>query len=257
MRTIDINLLNMAWIYGMFLAPVIILHRLGLKTTRRMLIGIARMTVQLALVGIYLRFIFTWNNPYINLGWVLIMIIVANVHILKAASVRITTYFAASLLALVVGMSFTGAVFIALVIRPQPVYEARYLVPIAGMILGNCQRVNIISFERFYAGIQDNTKVWQTMLSLGATRFEAARPFMQQAIKAALNPTITTMATMGIVSLPGMMTGQMLGGSFPMVAIKYQIAIMICILTSASLTSVINMFFCLKLGLDAFGNVRA
>ena len=124
------------------------------------------------------------------------------------------------------------------------------------MILGNCMRTNIISLERFFSAISDNPKTWQTYLSLGATRFEAARPFIQKALKAAMAPTITTMTTMGIVSLPGMMTGQMLGGSVPLVAIKYQIAIMLCIFTSASLTSVMNLLFSLPICFDGYGNVK-
>ena len=93
-------------------------------------------------------------------------------------------------------------------------------------------------------------------LSLGATKFEALLPFAKQSFIAALNPTIATMATMGIVSLPGMMTGQILGGSVPLVAIKYQIAIMVAILASTVLSILLSLVFTLRISIDKSGVLK-
>lgn len=90
-------------------------------------------------------------------------------------------------------------------------------------------------------------------LSLGATRFEAVRDFAKRSFVSAMNPTIASMATMGIVSLPGMMTGQILGGSVPLVAIKYQIAIMIAILASTVLSISLSIFFTVGKSFDKYG----
>ena len=91
-----------------------------------------------------------------------------------------------------------------------------------------------------------------TFLMLGATRWEAVRSYFREAVKAAINPTIASMATMGLVSLPGMMTGQILGGSEPWLAVKYQIAIMICIFTSTTIASIINLKLSLAIAFNAF-----
>jgi putative ABC transport system permease protein len=91
---------------------------------------------------------------------------------------------------------------------------------------------------------------------LGATRREAVRPYFRNAVKAALNPTIAGMATMGLVSLPGMMTGQILGGSEPWIAVKYQIAIMICIFSSSTLACIMNLKLGLKIAFNAFDVLR-
>jgi putative ABC transport system permease protein len=89
-----------------------------------------------------------------------------------------------------------------------------------------------------------------TYLMLGASLREAVRPYLRDAIKAAVNPSVATMATMGIVSLPGMMTGQILGGAMPTTAIKYQIGIMICIFTAMVVAALVNILLSLPVAFD-------
>lgn len=91
---------------------------------------------------------------------------------------------------------------------------------------------------------------------LGASRGEAVQPFLREAVKAAINPTVAGMATMGLVSLPGMMTGQILGGADPWVAVKYQIAIMLCIFTSTALAALLNLRLSIHLAFNAFDGLR-
>jgi len=120
------------------------------------------------------------------------------------------------------------------------------------MILGNCLQGNVIALERFYSALRKNENEYRTYLMLGATRWEAVRPYFREAVKAAINPTIAGMATMGLVSLPGMMTGQILGGSEPWLAVKYQIAIMICIFTSSTIASIINLKLSVNIAFNEF-----
>lgn len=256
MTTIDIPLSGMIVIYSMLLLPALVFHLLALSLNRRMIFGALRMTAQLTLVGLYLGYIFRLNNIAINVTWLLVMIAVANTHTLKSAHLAVHRFFAGSFIAISLGIGVTLSVFVLIVIRPQPLYDARYLIPIGGMILGNCLRSNIITLERFFSALRTNKKEYQTSLSLGATTFEAALPFARDALKAAITPTVSTMATMGIVSLPGMMTGQLLGGAVPLVAIKYQVAIMICILTASVITATLNVLIGIRIGFDSYGNVR-
>ena len=95
-----------------------------------------------------------------------------------------------------------------------------------------------------------NETTFLSYLLMGATLKEAVHPFMREAIRTSLAPTIATMMTIGIVSLPGMMTGQILGGSFPLVAIKYQIMIMIGIFTSLVLSMVTSLYLSLPFAFD-------
>lgn len=254
--TTDISIPGMAIVYALLLIPIGAFLVFSIGRIKALLIGTIRMTIQLVLVGLYLGYIFELNNPFVNVGWVLVMISVANWHTLKGASISQRMFFPGSFFSILLGTAFVTIVFIGLAVRPTPLYDARYVIPVSGMVLGNCLRANIIVLERFFSGVRDNPLEWRTYLSLGATRYEAVIPFLRKALQAALTPTLTTMTTMGIVSLPGMMTGQILGGSFPLVAIKYQIAIMICILTSATITSAINLMLGIRIGFDEYGNLR-
>jgi putative ABC transport system permease protein len=252
MEILDITLPRMALLYGLCLLPWLLLWLIGLRLSRDIGISILRMTVQLSLVGIYLKALFDLNNPWLNGLWILLMLMVADLSILQRAGLKARYFFLATLTAIASSVIVSTAYLVMLVIQPALYYDARYIVPLAGMILGNCLQGNVIALERFYSALRKNEQEYETFLMLGATRWEAVRPYFRAAIKAALNPTIAGMATMGLVSLPGMMTGQILGGSEPWIAVKYQIAIMICIFASTAMASIVNLRLSLNIAFDAF-----
>lgn len=252
MQTLDIALPRMALLYGLCLLPWGLLWLLGLRLSRDIAVSILRMTIQLALVGIYLKMLFDLNHPWLNGLWILMMLVVADLSILKRAGLKARYFALATFMAIASSILFSTAYLVILVIQPTHYYDARYIVPLAGMILGNCLQGNVIALERFYSALRKNENEYATFLMLGASRWEAVLPYFRDAIKAAINPTIAGMATMGLVSLPGMMTGQILGGSEPWLAVKYQIAIMICIFTSTTLAGVINLKLSLAIAFNAF-----
>jgi putative ABC transport system permease protein len=254
--TLDLSLWDMAAIYAMVLVPIGLIVRLKLGIVRDAVVSLIRMTIQLALVGLYLKFIFELNSVWVNLLWILVMIVVANSTVLGKTGLLRRRFFLMTFIGIGVSTAVVVCTFVLGVIRPSPLYDARYLVPISGMVLGNCMRGNVLSLERFFAGIRDREKEFITYQMLGATLSEASRPYLRDALRAALAPTLSTMATMGIVSLPGMMTGQILGGSFPLTAIKYQIAIMICIFTGITVASVVNVLLCMPIAFDEYGMLR-
>ena len=256
MKTLDIELPQMALLYGLCLLPGLLLWLIGLRLSRDIGISILRMSIQLALVGIYLKMLFDLNNPWLNGLWILIMLLVADLSILRRAGLKVRYFALATFTAIAFSILFSTAYLVILVIQPTHFYDARYIVPLAGMILGNCLQRNVIALERFYSALRKNENEYTTFLMLGATRWEAVPPFFRDAVKAAINPTIAGMATMGLVSLPGMMTGQILGGSEPWLAVKYQIAIMICIFTSTMIASIINLKLSLAIAFNAFAVLK-
>lgn len=252
METLDIKLPQMGLLYGLCLLPGLLLWLIGLRLSRDIAISILRMSIQLALVGIYLKMLFNLNYPWLNGFWILIMLSVADLSILRRAGLKARYFALATFTAIASSVLFSTAYLVTLVIQPAHFYDARYIVPLAGMILGNCLQGNVIALERFYSALRKNENEYMTFLMLGATRWEAVRPYFRDAVKAAINPTIAGMATMGLVSLPGMMTGQILGGSEPWLAVKYQIAIMICIFTSTTIATIINLKLSLNIAFNAY-----
>ncbi len=253
MQVMDISWWALAGMFGLLAVPIIILCWTGVPLLRQMLTATVRMTVQLVLVALYLEFIFRLNNIWVNSGWILMMIVIANLNITHSAGLRMRRMFPFLLAGLAAGTLPVVGFFVCVTVQPEPFYDARYLIPISGMVLGNCLRANVIALERFYSAIRTNTKEYITYLSMGATLQEACRPYLRQALQASLAPTISTMATMGLVSLPGMMTGQILGGSSPMIAIKYQIAIMLAIFCATVITVFANIRFSQRAAFTPYG----
>jgi putative ABC transport system permease protein len=252
MNTIALDAGSLLIVYAMLLLPLSLFCALGLKLVRTTLWATLRMSVQLLLVGLYLRYIFAFNQWWLNTVWVLTMVIVANVTVLNNSGLKKRKLFGPTLLGTGGGALAVVSIFIFGAIRPDPFFDARYLIPISGMVLGNCLRANVVALERFYSAIRRNRKDFITTLLLGATLREACRPYLRQTLTAALAPTTATMMTTGIVALPGMMTGQILGGALPVVAIQYQIAIMIAIFVATALSTYLNIALSIPLAFTRY-----
>ncbi len=126
--------------------------------------------------------------------------------------------------------------FIVVVLGVAPWYNPRYFIPIAGMLIGNSMTGISLGVNRLVDGMRSQRHVIESALMLGATPKMAAKNYVNAAFDAAILPTINSMVGMGIVFLPGMMTGQILSGTSPVTAIEYQIVIMLGILGSVTLT---------------------
>jgi len=213
-----------------FIIPIYISNKvLGLSLNKGMIVGIARMIIQLVLVGIYLQFLFKWNYWWLNILYISVMVAVSAITVINSCDLKRKRFFL--LLFAGIGTPLLAVVLLLtiVILRLDNVFDARYLITLSGMLLGNCMRSIIISFNTFYNEMRNNEDTYLLYLSLGATRAQAVKPAIINAMESALKPAIASMATMGLVSLPGMMTGQMLGGSLPMTAISYQIIIMVAI----------------------------
>ncbi len=212
---------------------------LGLGRT----LGIAalRMVVQLSLIGLVLTWIFQQTSPLWTALLALIMISVAGFEAVTRQKRRFSGYQAYGLGAgtlLFVGLVVT-IYAVAGVIAPEPWYEARYVLPILGMILGNALTGVSLVLNAITETAHRERNAIEAHLALGATRFEALQVVLQQALRTGLMPILNAMAASGVVSLPGMMTGQILAGMNPVDAAKYQIMIMFVIAGATALSVVI------------------
>jgi putative ABC transport system permease protein len=148
------------------------------------------------------------------------------------------------------------AYFILLILRVPDLMEPQYAIPIGGMIMGNCLRANIIGIGRFYRSIREKENAFLYSLGQGATLREAVRPYLSDSLSDALAPTIATMMTVGLVALPGMMTGILMAGVDPSAAIKYQIAIMISIFTGTAITVASGIELSISAAFTPYGILR-
>ena len=156
----------------------------------------------------------------------------------------------------VVSSILVGLYFLGIVLQLNNVFSAQYFIPIMGILLGNMLSVNVIAVGTFYSTLQREQNLYYYLLGNGATRGEALQPFMRQAIVKAFSPAIANMAVMGLVSLPGTMIGQILGGSSPNVAIKYQIMIVVITMSASMLSLVIAVCLSTRRAFDGYGRMK-
>jgi putative ABC transport system permease protein len=212
-------------------------ERLGLELNLALATG--RTILQLLVLGYVLDFIFAFNNPWAVLGILAIMLTIAAI----VARNRITQKIP-QVLPLVWGAIFISS-FITLfytnllIIQPDRWYEPQYLVPLGGIILGNAMNAAAIAGERLVSTINSSQLEIETHLSLGATPLQAVTQYRKDSIKAGLIPTLNQMTLIGMVALPGITTGQLLGGVAPLDAVSYEILIMFAIAFTNLLTIVL------------------
>ena len=242
------EIINLTWFQvGLgFLALIIPAMILGYYKTgllKKMGIAVVRLTLQLMFVGYYLEYVFKWDNPWINLAWIVIMVTASDVATTDRSEIKRLPLFVPVFIATFFGIIIIDLFFLEVVIQLSNVLAAQYAIPITGMILGNCLRSNVIGVNAFYYSLKEQRDRYHYYLANGATQSEALFPFFREALKKTANPTLASMATVGLVSLPGMMTGQILSGSSPMTAIKYQIIIFIAIFSG----TIISVFLAILL----------
>lgn len=252
----DISLLSLAIGLLLLLIPLFFLWKLRTGLVQATLIAAARMIVQLFLVAIYLRYLFEWDYPWLNTLWVVIMALVAT-HTLGERThlprriVAIPAFVSFMLSALVV-----GSYFLCIVLQLDHPFTARYFIPIMGILMGNMLGVCVLTLSTFYNGIEREQATYYYLLGNGASRFEAWLPFMREAVIKSFTPCIANMAVMGIVALPGTMIGQILGGSVPDVAVKYQMMIVIITMTASMLALILSLWLSSRQAFDAFGRLK-
>jgi len=211
---------------------------LKLDLGKRLLIAALRTTVQLLLVGLVLQKVFTLNHwaPVMGLG--LAMVLIAGHAAVRRTSRRYTGIWLSSTLSILVSSWLVAGIALGAIIRVEPWYLPQYAIPLLGMILGNALTGISLGLDRFAeALVQGNDQV-ELYLSLGGTRWEAALPAIRQAVRTGMIPILNSMTVVGLVSLPGMMTGQLLAGVPPSEAVKYQIVIMFLIASVTGLGTV-------------------
>ena len=206
-----------------------VIFSLGLL--RRLVIAVIRMVVQLLLVGSILSWLFAASSLFWTSLAALVMVSFAGYEIVVRQDHPLKGFWSLSLGAGSMTIASLMIVLLALTtqIRPDPWYHPQYMIPILGMILGNTMTGVSLGLNTLTNAVRREADAIEAGLILGQTRHKAMQGVIRQALRNGLMPLINAMSVMGLVSLPGMMTGQILAGAAPQDAVKYQILIMFLI----------------------------
>lgn len=248
---IVLNIGSFLLIYLLLILILLIMKKSQIHQSKLLFLASIRMTLQLILAGYVLTYIFKNPHPLLTLLYLSTMTFFA-VHRVLSKNKGLNRKFK-MMIALSIGASglFMVFFFVAVIVG-ESIFNPQYVIPLSGMIMGNAMTGTNLGIKTFRESIQSQKNQIETLLNFGVTPKKILQPFVNQALETALLPTLNSMVGMGIVSLPGMMTGQILSGTLPTTAVFYQIAIMIAITTVVCL----SVFLSLYLGYHTLYNKR-
>ncbi|NQN95358.1 iron export ABC transporter permease subunit FetB [Streptococcus suis] len=239
---ISVDNLSLALVFGLVLVAMGISQKEKLGLTKDIFMAVVRTVLQLIFVGYILKFIFQASNVFLSMAMVLIILYNASVQ----ANKRNPNSKKSLLHPFLALLASTGLTLIILVLSGAIKFIPSQVIPISGMLASNAMTAIGLSYRAMYKSFTDNRQQVLEKLSLGATVKLASQDILREAIKTGMQPTIDSAKTVGLVSLPGMMSGLIFAGVDPVNAIRYQIMVMFMLLSATSLASVIASYSAYK-----------
>jgi putative ABC transport system permease protein len=230
------------------LVIIAILCRMRLGVGRQLLTGILRTLVQLSLVGTVLTAVFVHENPLWTIAFALVMIATGTYEVTRRQSRKFVCGLsvAFSVIGLLSAALFATGYALLVVLDVSPWWRAQYAIPLLGMILGNTMNGISLGLNTLTDGVWQQRAAIENRLALGESAQEAIREIKRDCLRNALTPIINALAVCGVVSLPGMMTGQILAGNDPQIAARYQMMIMYLIASGCAAGCLITVMLASK-----------
>ncbi len=236
-NVIDIEFFRMILAYLLIVIILIMVRLRGLNREKEIIISTIRMSLQLFLTGNILVHVFKNPSPIVTISIIFAMEIFAINNIYKRVKTNLSKDLKKIIaLSMSVGTISSLLFFLLIIVNIKPWYNPRYFIPIAGMLIGNSMTGITLGVSKLVSSMNERSNLIESALMIGATPKMACKEIVDESVDFAILPTINSMIGMGIVFLPGMMSGQILSGISPITAIEYQIAIMLGIFFSVSLT---------------------
>ncbi|BAW96928.1 hypothetical protein NIES970_18720 [[Synechococcus] sp. NIES-970] len=226
---IELDLGDLGWALGLIALAIALSRWQRLNLEGELLLATGRTVLQLVVVGYTLEMVFALAQPLVIFGIVLVMLTIAAIAARNRIQERVKLPLVWGSIFISVGLPLMYTLLI--IIQPERWYDPQYLIPLAGMVMGNAMNSASLAGERLSSRIQSSRLEIETQLCLGATPKQAIAFYRTESIRASLIPTINAMMVVGLVSLPGMFTGQVLSGIDPLNAASYQILILFLIVT--------------------------
>ncbi|WP_027185962.1 ABC transporter permease [Desulfovibrio inopinatus] len=229
--------LGLGLIFVLMAAGTSFAKSLGLE--RDIAIGTVRTFAQLFLMGFVLSFLFAHQSIGFVLGLFIIMVIFAARIVKGRVKEKDVSFTMPVFWSMFLGYALVAVMVTGLVVQAKPWWRAEYFIPLGGMVVGNSMTALAICLERFFSDIRTKRDIIEMKLALGASMAEASDDIVRDALRSGMIPSINSMMGVGVVFIPGMMSGQILAGADPMIAIRYQIVVMLMLVGSCALTCIL------------------
>lgn len=203
-----------------------------LDLEKQMITAVVRAFIQLTLIGYALSYIFDLNNPLAILLIISVMTLIAGYTSGKRA-MGVPHARPVALLSIAVGAGLTLSLLVGLRVFA---FTAQQIIPIAGMVVGNSMNVCSLVMRRIWDEVNGRRLQIEVALALGATRRQAAAPTLKTALQSGMMPIVDSTKTVGLIQLPGAMTGMILAGASPLEAVQLQMIVMFMLIGAAAFT---------------------
>jgi len=248
---IQLNIIQFALVYFLLLVVIFIMKRSNINQMKLLIVSSFRMTVQLVLAGLILTYILEYPNPIFTIIYLHAMITFSIYYVLSKHKELNKKFQLAIGLSLFSTGLFMVCFFVVGIVGID-IFNPQYTIPLAGMIVGNSMTGVTLALKTFRETTHNQKPKIESLLNLGVEPDKILNQIANNSLETAILPTINSMVGMGIIFLPGMMTGQILSGTLPITSIMYQIAIMIAICAAVCLA----VFFSLHFGYKTLYNER-
>lgn len=236
------SILSLTMTTALVFVALYISNRQKLRLEKEIIIGVLRATIQLSLIGFLLTYIFKLDNWIVTTVILLLMIFNAS----QIAAKRGNYIQGSRRIAFIAILSGASITIVVLVLVGAIKYAPSEVIPVSGMIVGNAMVALGLTFKQLHQNYKNKYQEVEIKLALGATERLSSMDLIRDAIRTGMQPTVDSMQTLGIVQLPGMMTGLILAGQSPVMAIRYQIMVTFMLLSTVSIATYVGTYIAYK-----------
>ena len=242
----DISWLNIVWASFPLALILICSGFLRLNLNKSLLIGAVRTVTQLFLLSLVLRWVFLKNSPLILFAAATFMVFISSHTIIRRVHYRLPGLRLIVALAIAFSIIFIGIYSLLFVLPKDPWFRSDHAIPLIGIMTGNSLTAISLAINQFLSDLKEKETIIENRLAWGATTWEAILPHLINSFKTGLHPIMNSMMVVGLVSIPGVMTGQLLSGSSPKQAAIYQIVILFMIVSCAFFSILLSLLLAFK-----------
>lgn len=252
----EITLLG--FILGILLlaVPLYIFYAFRINLMQKVLMAFSKMIVWLALTSFFLYFIMRWNNLFANILWVTVMALIASVMIVGKARLKSSKYIVPVFVGLITSSLVIGLFFLFFVVGLKNPFDARFFVPVIGLMIGAMIGVNADALSVYYSGLQHHSALYYYLLGNGASHKEAVNYFVRRALQKAASPWISSMAYIVIGVTPLILWAMLLSGVALVTAIAYQILILILLFSTSLVSLLITLQAARRYSFDEYDKLK-
>jgi len=253
---IDLSLFDLAGAASLIVVNGALSVWLKLGLERKLAVASVRSVVQLLILGYVLVPVFSIAHPALVFGLGALMVVLAGRAAVRRSSRTFRGAWGAGLFAMTLGAVPTTIFATAMLIQVEPFWTPQYFVPLLGMVLGNALTGVSLGVDTALKGFVLGRGQVELLLAFGATRWEAARGVVADAVRTGMIPILNSMTVVGLVTIPGMMTGQILGGTPPELAARYQILILFLIAGAVGIGTMVAVLLTMRAVFDDADRLR-